>query len=82
MRTQGMAEPTAKKQPVPRPPRRGRSFKTFCTLDGITPEIVNDMHRCLRGDGYDRVNRTTRAFMTRHNLEWVHLYAADVELGR
>ena len=64
-----------------RPPRRGINFNTFCRLEGITPEIVADMEHCLHGDGYDRVNQKTRAFMRRHNLAWVSLYGADWELG-
>jgi hypothetical protein len=68
--------------PTPKPPRRGLSFKTFCTLDGITPAIIADMNRVLRGDGYDKATRKTYAFMTRHNVEYVSLDGPDRELGR
>jgi hypothetical protein len=69
-------------RPAARPPKRGINCDTFRQLEGITPEIVADMSYCLHGDGYDRVNKKTLAFMGRHNLRWVSLYGNNVELGR
>jgi len=71
---------TRNASPASRPPRRGLSWDTFQTLDGITPQIHADMAQSMYGDGYHRVGRETRAFMHRHNIAWVGLHSTDCVL--